>query len=99
MKALITEAIKNKNILQFMYDDKLRIVEPHVFGTSTKEDSSDLLRAYQIMGGSNSDNDLGWRLFSIDKINDINLSENTFDVARKYYNPDDSAMEEIYINI
>lgn len=99
MEELIIKAIKNKNILQFIYDDKLRIVEPHVFGTSTKVNSSDLLRAYQVMGGSNSDNDLGWRLFSIDKIDDISLSENTFDVARKYYNPDDSAMEEIYINI
>ena len=99
MNETIRDAIGNKKVLQFTYDDKLRIVEPHVFGISKKECGSDLLRAYQVMGGSNSDNDLGWRLFSIDKIVDLNILEKTFDTARVYYNPNDSAMQEIYINI
>jgi len=101
MNEIIMDAIRNKKVLQFYYDDKFRIVEPHVYGSSKKKDGGDLLRAYQVMGDSTSTNELGWRLFSVDNINldDLSLSGNSFTGEREYYNPKDKAMKEIYINL
>jgi predicted DNA-binding transcriptional regulator YafY len=97
MENIIKKAIQNKHLLEFMYKDELRVVEPYTFGVSKK--GNDILSAYQIDGSSSSSSDLGWRLFTLDKIDDIKLSDNCFDVVRSEYNPDDSRMSQIYFTV
>ena len=74
MENIIREAIANKQLLKFVYNDKKRVVEPYTFGCSHKGD--DTLSAFQIEGGSNSSKDLGWRQFIIENIDNLVLLEN-----------------------
>lgn len=98
MENIITEAIKNKQLLKFVYHNKVRVVEPYTFGESTK--GNDTLSAYQIDGGSsNSSKDLGWRQFVIDDMQNLTLLDSKFELIREGYNPNDSRMSHIYIAI
>lgn len=97
MKNLICSAINEKKLLRFFYDGGFRVVEPHCFGEGTK--GTDLLRAYQVKGYSSSGNPFGWRLFDISEITALTVLEDTFDKARRDYNPNDSAMVLIYCRI
>ncbi|AGR77473.1 hypothetical protein A7H1H_1173 [Aliarcobacter butzleri 7h1h] len=97
MENIIREAIANKQLLEFIYNDKRRVVEPYTFGCSHKGD--DTLSAFQIEGGSNSSRDLGWRQFILENIESLVISETSFNDIRDGYNPNDSRMSEIYITI
>ena len=97
MKNLICSAIKEKKLLRFLYDDGLRIVEPHCYGESTA--GNDILRAYQVRGISTSGNPTGWRIFDTSKIVGVTVLDDTFDKTRRGYNPHDLAMTLIYCRL
>lgn len=97
MERMITKAIKNKQLLEFAYNKKVRVVEPYTFGVSTK--GNDTLSAYQIDGGSTSSKDLGWRQFSIDAIQNLILLDKKFEMIREDYTPNDSRMSHIYSTV
>ena len=89
--AKIKQAITNKKIIEFFYDGKQRIVEPYLIGTTSTGKQS--LRAYQIGGHSNSKMP-SWKMFSIMKISNVKVTENTFS-KRSDYNPNDRGMNQI----
>lgn len=89
--AKIKQAITNKKIIEFFYDGKQRIVEPYLIGTTSTGKQS--LRAYQIGGHSNSKMP-SWKLFTIMKISNVKVTENTFS-KRSDYNPNDKGMNRI----
>ena len=95
MNEIIIEAIKNKKIIECTYKDELRVVEPYTYGLSSKD--NDILRVYQIDGGSTSSDKLGWRLLTVDKMININVLDDDFIADRDDYNPEDKAMTTIYI--
>ncbi len=95
MERIITEAIENCKLIEFNYKDEVRVVEPYTFGVSST--GKDVLSAYQVEGGSTSSDDLGWRLFSIGKIDNLRISDIGYEPTRDGYNPNDSRMQEIYI--
>ncbi len=97
MENIIREAIANKQLLEFVYNDKRRVVEPYTFGCSHRGDYT--LSAFQIEGGSNSSRDLGWRQFILENIESLVILETSFNDIRDGYNPNDSRMSEIYITI
>lgn len=90
----ICSAIESNNLISFYYDGGTRNVEPHCYGLSKK--GNELLRAFQVSGYSESGNPYGWKLFSVEKISDITIEDDTFDSPRPDYNPNDKAMSEIY---
>ena len=57
----IASAIQSRNLLSFVYDGFRRTVEPHTFGVDAKGHAA--LRAYQVAGGSESGEYVGWKLF------------------------------------
>lgn len=95
MDRIITDAIENCKLIEFNYKDEVRVVEPYTFGVSST--GKDVLSAYQVEGGSTSSDDLGWRLFSIGKIENIKILDNSFNPIRDGYNSDDTRMKKIYI--
>lgn len=97
MENVIKSAIQNKQLLEFMYKDEIRIVEPYTFGVSRK--GNDVLSAYQIDGESTSSDELGWRLFTLEKMNDLKALESKFTQVRSEYNSEDSRMSHIYAGI
>ena len=96
MNNIIREAIESKKLIQFNYKDELRVVEPYTYGFSDKD--NDLLRGYQIAGESSSHDDLGWRFFSVNKIDDLKVLNVMFLPTKMGYKSNDSStMTTIYI--
>ncbi|MDW5549924.1 WYL domain-containing protein [Methanosarcina sp.] len=92
---IIKQAITNRNIIRFYYDDKQRIVEPYLIGnTSTGKQS---LRAYQIGGYSNSKIP-AWKIFTVMNMYDVVLTDDSFS-RRPDYNPNDRGMMSILYRV
>jgi hypothetical protein len=94
MIQIICEAISSHRCLEFTYDGLHRVVEPHVYGETKK--GNELIRAYQVAGGSVSGKEPPWRLFSVDEMIGLKASERKFQGTRPLYNPDDPAMADIF---
>ena len=97
MNQNICEAIKNKKIIEFYFKNGTRIAEPYCYGLSKK--GKEVLRAYQVGGYSESNNPQGWRLFDLDYIQNLTITDQEFTNNRHEYNPNDSAMSQIFCNI
>ena len=95
MEELIERAVRGKQLLAFMYEGCYRKVEPYTYGCTTK--GKDALRGFQVDGESRSDRKLGWRLFLIDEIENLELLNETYTEFREHYNPNDKGMSEIYV--
>lgn len=95
MKALICSAIQKRCIITFYYNGGYRSVEPYCCGATN---SIGLLRAYQVRGHSESGTQ-GWKLFRMEKIQDLRMTDEPFEGKRAEYNPDDPAMKVIYCRI
>lgn len=94
---MICDAIGRKRVLEFYYDGYPRSVEPHACGNDTK--GNDVVRAYQISGGSESGEYVGWKLFKLSKMNYMEISTTTFAGPRPDYKRGDSAMRVIYCQL
>src|SRR3569623_3550187 len=62
----IRAAIENRQLLRFNYRGHVRTVEPHIYGIDGKGHYA--LRGYQVGGGSESGQSVGWKLFHVDDI-------------------------------
>lgn len=93
----ICDAIRSRMVIRFYYRGGIRVVEPHCHGIST--DKSEVLRAYQIGGYSNSGQHVGWKLIAIDKIHGIRPEGTTFIVNRHGYDPNDRSMSTIHCSV
>jgi predicted DNA-binding transcriptional regulator YafY len=74
----IEQAVHGLNLLAFVYDEKPRIVEPHAVGSTGK--GKPVFRAFQTNG-----DDGGWKLFSVDKVEDLSTLDTTFAGPRPGY--------------
>ena len=95
MNREIIEAIENQNIIEFNYEGELRIVEPHCYGVSKA--GNDVIRAFQIDGYSSS-NKMWWKVYKVNKMQNIDIQKNNFSV-RKDYKRGDKDMVKIYKEI
>lgn len=92
MHLLICEAIRTRRRLELDYDGLHRVVEPYCHGIGAN--GSELLRAVQVAGASSSAK-LGFgKLWTVDKMKNVRVSE-PFTPNDPDYNPDDSAMATI----
>src|SRR3569623_2109559 len=62
----IRAAIENRQLLRFNYRGHERTVEPHIYGMDGKGHYA--LSGYQVGGGSESGQSVGWKLFHVDDI-------------------------------
>lgn len=89
----IISAIRDRAVLEFMYNGQPRSVEPQTYGISTA--GHPVLRAYQRAGRSGSSRASGLRLFDLAKMSGVKRTAARFLKARPEHNPDDSAMKEV----
>ncbi len=82
---IICQAIKQRKLLKFIYDGGERVVEPYAYGYNNR--NSLKLRAYQVEGYSSSGKPEGWKLFSVEKIKNIEILDEEFSTIRPEYNP------------
>jgi hypothetical protein len=94
---IFCEAIRKRALLEFRYQDRLRIVAPYCFGVSTR--GVEVLRAIQLRGSSASGG-LGFgKLWDVSKMTSLRTLDETFVPDDPNYNPNDSGMREIYCRI
>ena len=89
----IAAAIQARNLVTFSYDGFRRTVEPHTYGVDTKGHMA--LRAYQVGGGSESGEYIGWKLFHVHEMQGVLVQPQTFAGARSGYHRGDKAFAEI----
>jgi len=94
----ICEAIENKKVIEFVYKDNKRIVEPHCFGIH-KDTNNEVLRAYQVGGYTSSGQNLPWRLYIVSKMSGIVVTDRQFRNPRPDYKRNDLDMSKIFCQL
>jgi hypothetical protein len=94
MNAFLCRAIRERRIVRFSYDGGTRDVEPHCHGCS--KDGNDLLRGYQIAGYSHSGDPVGWKMFRLDRVSGLLVTEAAFPGPRPEYDRHDDSMATLY---
>jgi hypothetical protein len=95
MSSLICEAIRTQRLLEFDYHGKHRVVAPYCHGTSSR--GKETLRAIQVAGSSGG---LGFgKLWLVEEMSGVRLTETPFTPDDPNYNPDDSAMQRIHCRV
>jgi len=92
VNAAIVDAIREKRRLRFVYNGRVRLVEPQCYGIGTK--GTELLRVHQLRGGSQRE-----PLFDVAKIVDLVVLDEAFDAPGPNYKRDDSAMATIFAQL
>jgi hypothetical protein len=89
----IASAIQNRKLLVFTYDGHHRTVEPHTVGLDTKGHMA--MRAYQIAGGSESGEYIGWKIFHVQQMYGLAVLPQSFGGTRPGYKRGDKAFLDI----
>jgi hypothetical protein len=77
----IRQAIAGKNLVEVGYKGRLRVVEPHDYGS---RHGVEWLLVYQLTTpGSDGSHAAGWRLFEIDKIQSLSVLDARFQGSRR----------------
>ncbi|MFD2608206.1 WYL domain-containing protein [Deinococcus taklimakanensis] len=92
MQNTIIEAIKEKRVLTVRYSAGERAVEPHTLGIGTTGNL--LIRAHQRDGASTSGTREGWKLFKVDELHAVEITDEEFS-TRDGYKRGDKAMQSI----
>jgi len=98
MKDLICKAIASRLVIEFIYENEIRIVEPFVLGYH-KDTGNLILRSFRVGGYSKSEREPYWRLFDISKIKDLKITQKKAMDFREFYNPNDKHMDKILCNV
>ncbi len=93
MNDIIVQAIQEQRELELRYSGYFRTVEPHAYGRD--KDGDEILRCYQVSGGSVSSEKIGWKILKVHEIFSLNLLKEKFN-ARTGYKRGDKAMEYIF---
>ncbi len=93
----IASAIQNLQLLSFTYDSYSRVVEPHTYGIDTKGHAA--LRAYQVRGGSESGEYVGWKVFHVNEMRGLTVLSEHFSGARPKYKRGDSFFSTIHAQL
>ena len=98
MNPLLCSAIRSRRVITFYYDGGRRIVEPYCHGTSGA--GHDLLRGYQTAGHSSSGAPQGWKMFRLDELSGVAMTDEVFANTRPEYDPGrEETMTTIYCRI
>ena len=94
---IIEKAIQNCHLLVFTYDGFSRTVEPHTCGIDAKGHRA--LRAFQVGGGSESGEYVGWKMFHVDEMFSLSESPRSFGGPRPGFKRGDSAFRVITVEL
>ena len=91
----IKQAIREKRKLQFIYQNKNRVVDPHVFGVTAK--NNEVILCWQTGGSSSRPNDLpNWRMFETNKISQLQILNENFIPQSHRHNAFESDIKTVY---
>jgi hypothetical protein len=84
--------------MSFYYRGGIRFVEPFCYGLH-KGSGNEVLRGYQVGGFSEFGEPFGWKLYPVDEISKLVITDDNFRGDRKNYDPDDPMMRKIICKI
>ena len=93
MNAEIAEAVAENKLLELRYHGYARTVEPHAYGRDKSGD--EILRCFQISGGSKSGERTGWKLLKVAEAYSVHGLKGKFQ-TRPEYKKNDKAMDYIF---
>lgn len=93
----LIRAIQERKTVTYIYDGYYREVEPHACGVFDNG-RTDLI-GYQVGGQSKSDSDPPWRNFSVEKIQNLTVTDRVFPHNRPDYNPDDQRLNPVFAKV
>jgi hypothetical protein len=93
---LLLKAIREKRLIQFNYQRKVRIAEPHDYGI---QNGSVRLLSYQVGGASNSGRLPAWRWIEVPEISELQLLSQTFPGSRSAASSNHHAWDEVFARV
>ncbi|MCA6103651.1 hypothetical protein [Bradyrhizobium australafricanum] len=94
---MASEAIKKGVCLQLQYDGYNRVVEVHCVGVTTKGNPG--IRVWQVRGGSQSDQTVGWKMLLLNEVASATLTDEKSQAPRQGYKRGDKGMKSIIFEI
>jgi hypothetical protein len=94
----ICSAINSKKVIKFFYRGGIRFVEPFCCGIH-KSSGKEVLRGYQIKGFSEFGEPYGWKLYLLNEISKLEITDDSFKGDRKSRNLNDPIMKKIICRI
>ena len=91
---LLCDAIASRRLLLFAYGDRVRLVEPHLYGESAA--GHGVLSAWLRPGFSRSTPEGGWRLFRLGGMHDVQAVDETFARPRPGYHPPGMSLATVW---
>jgi hypothetical protein len=91
------EALKRQRRLELRYDGYTRVVEVHAVGVS--KDGNDIMRVWQVRGGSTGSESIGWKLLRVREASAMRILDESSEAPRDRYRRGDSAMAKIFCEI
>ncbi len=96
-KSTICVAIRELRLLEFDYRGYHRIAAPYCHGTSAL--INEVVRAIQVGGASRSGHFGSGKLWIVDEMRNLRLTDEVFVPDDPHYNPNDSAIVRIHCRV
>lgn len=87
------DALANGLCLELRYDGFSRVVEVHAVGTT--KDGNEVMRVWQVRGGSNSGERSGWKIMRLNEAFSAHITDEKSKAPRNGYKRGDPAMQWI----
>ena len=98
MNETLCAAIEGRRVARLDYNGGTRTVEPFAHGVT--EAGNEVLRAFQTGGHSVSGQPVGWKLFRVDAVENLAVTEARFaGDARPDYNPADPVLATVHCRV
>ncbi|WP_243371710.1 hypothetical protein [Geotalea sp. SG265] len=97
MNRIICEAIRKRAVLRFIYNGRLRIVEPQCHGISTA--GNEVLRGVQTGGESETGATIFGKLFEVARMADLGETGDVFAKPGLGFNPQDKGMAVVHCHL
>lgn len=97
LRSVLCEALSSQKCVELRYDGFTRIVEVHAVGVT--KDGNGIARVWQVRGGSNSGERMGWKLLRLDETFTTHMIDEKSEAPRRGYKRGDVAMSRIFCQI
>lgn len=91
------DALNRQCCLEIRYDGYSRVVEVHAVGVSSA--GHDVMRVWQVRGGSVSNEPVGWKLLRLDEAVGVAVLSERSSAPRPGFKRGDKAMQRIFCEV